>query len=90
MDVFKRQCGTYKTIKQGCVYLKVISALTRPNRLRSRLPWRRTTLNALQHRSTKWWNLAVGLSPPLITYAISDVSTNGVRSLSMQKTNYHT
>lgn len=38
-------------------------------------------LKAWQHKSTNWWNFSVGRSPPFITYAISEVRTNGARSL---------
>jgi len=46
-------------------------------------------LNARQQRSTNCWNLSPGLSPPFITYAMSDVSTNGVRSLQGTVSKYY-
>jgi len=59
---------------------------TSEKRLMKRFPWRRMMLNARQQRSTNFWNCSPGLSPPLITYAMSDVSTNGVRSLPNNRT----
>jgi len=55
--------------------------VTSEKRLMKRFPLRRMMLKARQHKSTNCWNLSPGLSPPFITYAMSDVSTNGVRSL---------
>ena len=55
--------------------------LTSEKRFRKRLPCCLRTFRARQHRSTKLWNFRLGLSPPLITYAMSDVKTNGTRSL---------
>ena len=53
--------------------------------MRKRFAFLRRMLNARQQRSTNCWNLCVDLSPPLMTYAMSDVSTNGVRSLKKKK-----
>ena len=57
------------------------AAVTSEKRLMKRFPLRRMMLNARQQRSMKCWKRSPALSPPLITYAMSDVRTNGVRSL---------
>lgn len=54
---------------------------TRPSRLRNRCVCFRIRLYASQHKSTKSWKRLDGLSPPLMTYAMSEVKTNGARSL---------
>ena len=45
------------------------------------LVWWRRMLNARQQMSTNSWKLGLICSPLLMTYAMSGVSTNGVRSL---------
>ena len=54
---------------------------TRESRLMKRWECLRSSLYARQHKSQNCWNCDVGLSPSLITYAISRVRTKGVRSL---------
>lgn len=54
---------------------------TRPSRLRNRCACLRIRLYASQQRSTKSWKRLDGLSPPLMTNAMSEVKTKGARSL---------
>lgn len=55
--------------------------LTSMNKYKNRFPLFLIILKAWQHKSTNLWNFSDGLSPPFMTYAISEVNTNGVRSL---------
>ena len=74
----------YTQYTHACMYnlaLLNIKTLTSSSRLINKLQFLRSSLYAAQQRSVNFWKLVVGVSPPLITYAISGVRTNGALSL---------
>lgn len=72
-------------LKLVSVFACVCVCLTSDSRLRNSPECLRIRLYAWQHKSTNSWKRLVGRSPPLMTYAMSEVRTKGARSLRGQR-----